>query len=184
MSENLRNYVKALYGFDAVVRRTDPSRWNAQSPCQAWKAADVVAHNIGMCDMITGFAKGIGSSGPTESTAGDPAAAWSASFDGLLGALDSAGALQTVTATPWGEMPVDKFLGFVWIDPVIHTWDLATAVGETPVLDAAQVERGIAQMIRAGKSLVGPGRFEPAVEVADDIDPVSKLVALSGRSPS
>ncbi len=66
---------------------------------------------------------------------------------------------------------------------MIHTWDLAKAVGQTPVLDAGHVERGITQLVRAGKSLVGPGRFDAAVEVGDDIDPVSKLVALSGRNP-
>lgn len=182
MSENLRTYVKALYGFDAVVNRT--TDWGAASPCPGWTAADVVAHNIGMCDMITGFTAGRGAAGPASpDLGGDPVGAWAASLDGLLAALDSAGALQTVAKTPWGELAVDKFLGFAWADPLIHTWDLAQAVGERAVLDPALVKRCTAQLERAGKSLVGPGRFAEAVAVGDDADAVSRLIALSGRRP-
>ncbi|MDH4145362.1 MAG: TIGR03086 family metal-binding protein [Acidimicrobiia bacterium] len=183
MSDNLRNYTKALYGFDATVRRTASSAWSAPSPCPGWTAADVVAHNVGMCDMIAGFTRGVSAKGPRQDRLDDPAAAWQSSLDGLLAALDTAGALQAVAKTPWGELPVDKFLGFAWVDPVVHTWDLAQAVGEPTVLDADQVRRGITQLERAGASLVGPGRFEPAVEVSSDADAVDRLVALSGRNP-
>ena len=88
-----------------------------------------------------------------------------------------------MSKTPWGEMAVDKFLGFAWADPLIHSWDLAVAVGQPPVLDATLVRRGVAQLARAGASLVGPGRFEAAVPVDEGADDVTKLIALSGRQP-
>jgi uncharacterized protein (TIGR03086 family) len=184
MSDNLRTYVKALYGFDATVNRVAGDGWDAPSPCEGWTATDVVAHNIGMNNMIAGFTRGEGASRPTEERPDDPVAAWRASFDGLLAALDTAGALQTVAKTPWGEMPVDKFLGFAWVDPVVHTWDLAKATGQTPVVDEGLVERGAKQLARAGDSLVGPGRFKPAVEVGDEAPVLDTLIALSGRNPA
>ncbi len=183
MSESSRNYLKALYGFDAVVRRTSPDGWAGSSPCPDWTAADIVGHNIGMNDMIAGFTHGQDAAGPASGAPDDPHAAWTASFEALLAALDRQGALQTVATTPWGELPVDKFLGFAWVDPLIHTWDLAKATGQDPVLDTAQVERGLKQLIRAGDALVGPGRFEAPVETDESMSTLERFIAASGRDP-
>ena len=183
MSDNSRYYLKAVHGLDAVVRRTDPTAWANPSPCPDWTAADVVGHNIGMCDMIAGFASGTDSAGPADGAPADPPAAWAASFDALQAALDSEGALQTVAKTPWGEMPVDSFLGFVWVDPLIHTWDLAKATGQAPTMDAGQVERGLKQLIRAGESLVAPGRFSAPLDTDDSMSTLDRFIATSGRDP-
>ncbi len=183
MSENLRRYTRALYGFDAVVRRTPAETWSNDSPCEGWTAADVVAHNVGMNQMITGFTRGDGAPHAGHVVSDDPAASWSSSLDELLAALDSEGALQTVAMTPWGELPVEKFLGFVWVDPVIHTWDLAIASGQPPVLAPDLVELGAARLERAGDSLVGPGRFHAAVSVEGDVSTLDRFISLSGRTP-
>ncbi len=183
MSDNLRTYIKALYGFDATMARTAPDAWARQSPCAEWTAADVVAHSIGMNDMIAGFTTGVNARGAKHELPDDPPAAWRQSLDSLIEALDQPGALQSVAKTPWGELSVEKFLGFAWVDPVVHTWDLAKATGQDPVLDNALVAIGSKQLERAGASLVGPGRFEPAVEAASD-DPVDRFIALTGRDPS
>ena len=183
MSENLRTYTKALYGFDAAVSRVEPDAWDNQSPCEDWTATDVVAHNVGMNNMVAGFTRGIGAGRPDHGLEGNPADAWRASLEGLLGALDRAGALQTVAKTPWGEMATDKFLGFAWLDPVIHTWDLAVATGQPPVLDTALVARGEKQLIRAGDSLRAPGRFGAEVQLGADVSTLDHFVALSGRRP-
>lgn len=183
MSDNLRTYTKALYGFDATVHRVDADAWTNPSPCPDWTAADVVAHNIGMNRMIAGFTEGAGAPGPAMAEVDDPVAEWVASLDDLFGALDSQGALQRVAPTPWGEMAVDKFLGFAWVDPVIHTWDLARATGQQPTLDAALVARGAKQLERAGDSLVAPGRFDAAVTIEDGASLVDRFVAFSGRDP-
>ena len=183
MSENARTFCKALYGFDATVRRVAADRWTNPSPCEDWQAKDVLAHNLEMNLMITGFTNGIGAKRPSGAP-DDPVAGWQPSFEGLLAALDREGSLQTVTATPWGEMPVDKFMGFAWVDPLIHTWDLAMATGQTPVLDAALTERAYRQLERAGDSLRGPGAFGPAVAETEDMSMLNKFIAISGRDPN
>ena len=184
MSDNLRTYGKALYGFDATVARTDPGAWENPSPCEGWAAIDVLAHLIGMNGMVAGFTRGVDSRGPAQDRPADPAAAWAQSLEELLAALDTKGALQSVAKTPWGEMPVDKFLGFSWVDPVIHTWDLAAATGQTPVIDEGLATRGFKQFERAGDSIRGEYTFGPAVEVAADASIVDRFMGLAGRDPS
>ena len=183
MSDSSRNYLKALYGFDAAVRRAAADSWTNASPCPEWTAADIVGHNIGMNDMIAGFTRGEGSAGPAGGAPSDPLAAWTESFEGLQAALDTKGALQTVTQTPWGELPVDAFLGFAWVDPLIHTWDLSRATGQDPTMDDAQVARGLKQLVRAGDALVGPGRFDAPVDADDSMSTLEQFIAASGRDP-
>ncbi len=183
MSDNSRRYLTTLFGLDAVVRRVagTGAGWDATAPCEGWTAADVVGHNIAMNHMIAGLAKGQGSKGAADMVPADPEAEWQESFEQVFAALDSEGALQTVTMTPWGELPVDKFLGFVWVDPLIHSWDLAMATGQDPALDADLVAAASARLERAGESLVSPGRFKAAAPINAEMSPVDKLVSLSGR---
>ena len=183
MSENLRNYTKALYGFDAVVQRVADDRWDSPSPCEGWTALDVLAHNIGMCNMIAGFARGIDASAPDEVTPSDPQTDWAAARDGVLAALDTEGALQIKTLTPWGNLRVDRFIGIVAVDPLTHTFDLARAVGQDIVLDEDMAAAGYAQIKAAGDGVRGGGRFAPESEVAEDASIVDKFVAMTGRQP-
>ncbi len=183
VSENLRSYTKAIYGLDAAVQRVGEDQWDQPSPCEGWSARDVVGHNIGMCNMIAGFAAGVGAAGPDETTPLDPKAEWAVARDGVLEALDQQGALQIKTQTPWGNLQVDRFLGIVAVDPLTHTFDLARATGQDIVMDEDMAAAGYAQIKAAGDAVRQGGRFEPAAEVADDASIVDKFVAMTGRRP-
>ncbi|MGH1491571.1 MAG: TIGR03086 family metal-binding protein [Acidimicrobiales bacterium] len=187
MSENSRTFLKSVYGFDAAVRRVAADRWSSLSPCEGWQAKDVVAHTMEMNLRVAGFAAEAGITAEAKAMeadiSDDPLAAWQSSLDALIIAVDSEGVLQAVATTPFGEMPVDKFLGFAWVDSLIHTWDLAKATGQAPVLDADLVDRAYHRLVQAGDSLRGPGAFGPAVEETSDMTMLEKFIAISGRNP-
>jgi uncharacterized protein (TIGR03086 family) len=186
VSDSLRTFTKSLFGFDAVVQRVRDDQWDDPSPCEEWTARDVLGHNIMMQQMIGAFARGETPPGVTDTAAlvgDDPIDSWNTARDQVLEALDSDGALQRMGATPFGEMPVDRFLRVVAVDPLTHTWDLATATGQDTVLDEGLMEAGLSQLIKAGDAIRGPGAFSAAVEVADDADLMSRFVAITGRQP-
>lgn len=210
MSANLRAYMKGLFGFDAVVQRTDPARWDDQSPCERWTARGVVNHNVMVCFMITEMARGNPASMPPDASVerafpapsqdgfimaphlfqkfvgpdDDPAAVWNPYRDGVLEALDQPGALHTEARSPWGHPTVDDFLGFAFADPLIHSWDLAKAVGQDPVLDLALAQQALTHMTQFGQT----HDLRQRVSMADTVpitgqDPVIQLIAFSGRQP-
>jgi len=182
MSDNLRAYTKALYGFDATVRRAGDA-WDGPSPCSDWTALDVLAHNVEMCRMIAAYAAGEPYGALSQPAVGDdPRSTWAQARDLVLERLDHPGALQTEADTAWGVMPVDKFLRVVTVDPVIHTWDLARATGQEPVLDEGLVSAGLKQLTRAGDSIRG-AQFAAAVAVPDDAPELDRFIAISGRRP-
>jgi uncharacterized protein (TIGR03086 family) len=191
VSEKLRRYTKAIYLFDAVVRRVPADHWSSPSPCPDWTAADVVKHQIDVHGMVAGMARG-GSLDPDDAPAvepdaaptfdpADPYPAWAHALDDVLDALDTDGALQHEGDTPFGRLTVDKLIGILFVDPLTHAWDLGMAVGVDPALDEALCTRGADQLERAGDMIRGPGLYGDALPYADDADPVTRFVAVAGR---
>jgi uncharacterized protein (TIGR03086 family) len=186
MSENLRNFTKAIYGMDAVVQRVASDRWDQPSPCAGWTARDVVAHQVG---VLRGLAETVRSGQmalPAEpEDRSDPVGIWDRTRDDVLEALDHPGRLQQEGAFWFGPMSVDQLIGVVQWDPLTHSWDLAKATGQVPHLDpvlAQQSHDTIAPMraTLAKRKLVSPD----AVEVPADADIVSRYLGLVGRDPT
>ena len=185
MSENTRNYIHALYGFDATVRRVGPGDslgWNNASPCEGWSARDVLSHNIGMCQMITGIAHCIGAESAGQPEVINPLEEWRSAFAETREALDDPEALAQKVQTPWGHLVVDRFVGVVTVDPLIHTFDLAVATGQEVVIDEGLAEAGYVQLQKAGDMIRGE-RFGPEIQLDGNESVVEKLVAMAGRDP-
>jgi uncharacterized protein (TIGR03086 family) len=68
-------------------------------------------------------------------------------------------------------------------DVLIHTWDLATATGLDDRLDATIVTEMLIGMQPMDDMLRQSGHYGPKVEVADDADDQTKLIAFTGRHP-
>ena len=78
----------------------------------------------------------------------------------------------------------DAFAMFGMADVLVHTWDLARATGQDERLDADEVRRTLAAMSQVDEALLrGSGHFGPRVDVPEDADDVTKLVAFTGRHP-
>lgn len=181
MSRNLRDFTKAIHGFDAVVRRAPDSAWSAPSACEGWSGADVVEHVCGVASGVIGLASGTEPTAPAAT--GDHVADWITTRDALLEALDAPGCLQREGATPFGEMTVDRFIGILGVDPLCHTFDLAVAAGVDPALDPGLVERYHGNLVKAGDALRMPGMFGPAVDAPADATPAEAFIAFAGRDP-
>lgn len=68
-------------------------------------------------------------------------------------------------------------------DVLIHTWDLARAVGADDRLDPAWCAMFFDQLPTDPRALSESGMFAAPVAVADDADIQSKLLARLGRDP-
>ena len=186
MSENLRNYTKAIYTMDAVVQRVPDSVWEQQSPCDEWSAKQVLGHFVGATHSVAAAAMGEQSperKSEAETAGSDPKATWAASRDALLAALDHPGALGQDFHGPFGPGTVDSFLGIHAIDCLLHAWDIAKTAGIDAHLPADIAAAGAAGLASFGDAVRAPGIFGPAIEVDSD-DPVTRLVAIAGRNPA
>lgn len=188
MSENLRWYTKALYGFDHVVRLAPADGWDRTSPCPGWTARSVAGHVLAIQRY---FEAAIAGREPTmnpmvdphEHAGNDPAAAWARARDAILAAVDQPGVLERVVRSFSGEKPVDELIGFNVVDTTIHSWDLASALGVDDRLDPGLVARASELIAPRAEQMRTPMVFGPRVALGPDADAQAALLALTGRTP-
>jgi hypothetical protein len=77
---------------------------------------------------------------------------------------------------------MDTWLSFAVWDPIVHTWDLAEAVGQQTFVDARMCGLALeaARAFDAEHNLRRPGVVAPEVDTASD-DPLECLLRFAGR---
>ena len=183
MTEIADRYDRRAQAFAQTIAAAPEGAWDNQSPCEDWKAIDVVRHIVGTTPVFFGF---VGESlDEAPSVDDDPAAAFAHTraavmrglldpdiaereFDGMMGRNTFQGA-------------VDQFLS---VDLVVHRWDLARALGLDDTIPAEDVTL-LAEAIKGfpSEGMRGPGAFGPELTPPPGADEQTKVLAFLGRQP-
>jgi uncharacterized protein (TIGR03086 family) len=187
MSLNLRNYTKAMYAFDHVMKLTNERTWTRKAPFPGWTGEDIFVHVMDQVKQVhSQVTVGKNPKGSLKLTA-DPYSAWSKLRDQTLEVLDHPCALQRVATEPFGpefgSFPVEGFIGFMVAELVPHTWDLAKTAKVDDRLDAGLCTVALAAWKTLPKEVLrSPGFFGPAVTPPKGADAQTRLLAFVGRS--
>jgi len=181
MSEVIERYQHLAEQFGARVEATPDDKWSAPAPCDEWTARDVVAHVVGSQRRV---AAGVNGTDAAEVDAdADPKEVWRESNAAVIAALQQPGALEKVIPTPMGEMPLEVMLGrLLSLDILVHTWDLARAVGGDERLDQDAVAHGYEGIKPMDAMLRRPGAFGPKVDPPAGADLQTEFLSFLGRT--
>jgi uncharacterized protein (TIGR03086 family) len=158
----------------AVCRRFGESvraangKWDRRSPCDAWDARGVLEHVIGFHDVLLLRPMGLKPHRPRD----DPPLRWELTYGALREAFQ-----------PDNRLDVPAMMPNVTRDVLIHTWDLARAVGADDRLDPNWCELFYTALSTDTATLSGSGMFDAPVAVGEHTDVQSKLLARLGRNP-
>jgi uncharacterized protein (TIGR03086 family) len=178
MSETTADRVTRLINdFDRRVQAAPADSWSNPAPCDDWTARDVVAHVLGAMNRM--LAQG---GEPKEIAAdADIVAEWNATKPQFLAMLGSADMTMNVQG-PFGPMPLEQALGrLMATDVLVHTWDLARAVGGDEQLGADDVAHAYEGLKPMDAMIRMPGVFGPKVESAPDADLQTQFLNFLGR---
>jgi uncharacterized protein (TIGR03086 family) len=108
-----------------------------------------------------------------------------AAVEAVVSRLAEPGALERRCMSPAGfEWSVADAAAGTAMDQLVHTWDLAVALGTDRTLDAdvtaAVVSMFLPQMPEVGRQA---GFVGPAVDVGEDASPQAVLLGAMGRDP-
>jgi uncharacterized protein (TIGR03086 family) len=179
MSDEAVDRIQSIvHGFDQRVQATPATAWTNQSPCDEWNARDVVVHVSNNLRRVTA-AMG-GATNPEVNADEDIASAWGVSRDSLLAALLTADMSANI-AGPFGPMPAEQLLGrIIATDVLVHTWDLARAVGGNESLPVDQIEGAYSGLKPMDAMLRRPGVFNDKV-VPTSSDLQTEFLSFLGR---
>ena len=160
----------------ALEAATAGKAWNATSPCEGWSAGDVADHIIGNYVSVAGR---LGSDVATTGTRLDD---WRSARDAGLAAAGAEGALDGLIESPEGQIPLGRFLAvYMEVDTLVHTWDIARAVGADETLDEEICARCLQRLFPADETMRRSASFGPKLPYSDD-DPIQvKMLRFFGR---
>ncbi len=183
MTEIGDRYRNVAADFTARVDNLPEGRWDDPAPCDGWVARDVVGHLAEWVPAMFFANAGVAVEVPPVDE--DPAATWHTLDEALQRLLDDDELVAKEVEFGMGPMPLGQaFTMFGLGDVLVHTWDLARATGQPETLDAGEVEALYAQMTKfPEEQMRSSGMFGPRVEVPEDADIQTKLLAYSGRQP-
>ena len=170
---------RLVQSFDERVHAAAADRWSNPAPCEGWTARDVVTH---VANNLFGIAAGLtGGESRQISADEDIVSGWDDARDRFLGALPSADLTITLPG-PFGPMPAEQLIGrLVANDILVHTWDLARAVGGDEQLDPVAVAGAYSGLKPMDEMIRQPGVFGPKVEPPENADEQTEFLCFLGR---
>jgi len=178
---------RAVQGFDARVGAIQDDQWGAPTACSDWDVRGLVNHlvyeNVWTPEMFAGrTVTEVGDRFEGDLLGDDPGRAWADSARVAVAAIADEGALDRIVHLSFGDFPGRDYAMQLFADHLIHTWDLARGTGGDERLDPELVEACDAWFApaveQAYRSAAATG---PAVEVPDDADLQTRLLARFGR---
>jgi uncharacterized protein (TIGR03086 family) len=172
--------------FGESVRAAN-GKWDRPSPCEAWDARAVLEHVIGFHDVLLLRPLGLKPDRPRN----DPQVRWELTCGALRKAFEPGRRLfervvdiPELEGNPAARVDARAMMPNLTRDVLVHTWDLARAVGADDRLDPSWCEYFYSALPADTAALSVSGMFEGPVAVGDQTDVQSKLLARLGRDPS
>ena len=183
MAEQTPNFVdlfeKSSPYLEKVLAGTRPDQESNSTPCTEWDVAQLKGHLV---ESVIGAAMLL-SGGQYAPSGGNDAERYAASAKATVEAARKPGVLEAEYETPFGKLSGSFFITGLFVDSLIHGWDLSKGTEQDVPMPA---DLASACFDSAGGVIDGSrhvGAFGPAVAVPADASPQDRLVAFSGRTP-
>ena len=187
--DRLDAHERAAAGFEQKVKLLELGQLDKPTPCEGWTVRDLLDHVVGgnlmTVMLLDGASKDEVLAARDGDTLGDdPVGAVKRTNSEASAALRKAD-LNKVVDHPAMQMPGSQLLQFRVGDLLLHSWDLARAIGIDETLDAEVVEEiwiGLQPMA----PIIGQiGQFGtgPSGTVGEDAPLQTRLLDLTGRRP-
>ena len=178
MDDLVARHLRACEGFTAAVEAVG-DRWWSSTPCLEWDARALVEHVIGFHDVLLLRPLWLKPQRPKINTV----ARWTVTVAATATGLQGTGRADVVAVPGMGSMKLGKLVPMLTSDVLVHTWDLAKALGVPTSLDPDLATSAYEDALKNVGRIEASGLFDPPVPVDENADVVTKLVALLGRDP-
>jgi uncharacterized protein (TIGR03086 family) len=175
----------AAEGFERRLRAVEPDQWTHPTPCAEWNVRQLVNHVVWgnrlnrILIVEPAAAAEHRRNRDADLLGDDPLTAFTDSTTLCAEAFREHPDAQL--AYPTGDIPADRALALRATDVLVHTWDLARAIGADETLDADLVAWAEANLANSfGDMLDLPGVFAPPAG-ATPADVQARLLHRLGR---
>lgn len=179
-------YRRALDDFGALVHRIRPEQWDNPTPCVDWNVRALVNHvvreNLWAPELLAGRTVAeVGDAMDGDLLGDDTLKAFDTSAAAAVQAASEEGSLTRVAHLSFSDVLGEEYITELFADALIHTWDLARAIGADERLDPELVEACAAWFADTEKGYRETGVIGEQQPVPSGTDPQTRLLASWGR---
>ncbi len=179
-------YAQAMLATQAYLAAVRPDQWTGPTPCTEWNVRQVANHLIGENLWAVELLQGrtiaeVGARLDGDLAGNDPAATYKSSVRSASQACTAPGAMAATCYLSFGDYSGSDYTAQLFLDTLIHGWDVATATGQDARLDPGLVMACLPVAEQLTTQFRGAGVFGENLPVADEADPQTRLLALVGR---
>jgi uncharacterized protein (TIGR03086 family) len=182
--DTIEQFQRTVDAANQIVGCVSASDLGKPTPCTEWTVQALIEHMIGTNNMFSAALTGGASQAP-KNLAADLSGSYARSAETVVSAWQTPGALERTLKLPVGEMPAALALTINLADQLVHTWDLARALGRPYTMDAESAEGVLTVMQQIMQpQFRGPGKgFAAEVPCLTNAPVQDRLLAFSGRQP-
>ncbi|RKT12305.1 uncharacterized protein (TIGR03086 family) [Streptomyces sp. 1114.5] len=181
-------YTAAVAEVTRLVRAVPEDGWTTPTPCRGWDIHTLVNHlaaqHLWVCQAVAGYTpETIGHRFDGDVLGRNPVGVWVLAADTAVRALYQPGAPDLQVHLPYGVRDVGGYARELTAETVVHSWDLARALGESGRMPPGAARYALAEF-QGYRHLAGSGMFDPPLGTAPGADAQEQLLALTGRDPN
>ncbi|MEV0440322.1 TIGR03086 family metal-binding protein [Streptomyces spectabilis] len=185
----LERHGQALDRFTDGVHAVRHDQWDAPTPCDRWTVRDLVGHLVSEQLWVPPLVRdgatleAVGDAFDGDQLGPDPVAAWDRAAAAARAAFRAPHALTGTVHLSYGDTPARDYCAQMTTDLVVHTWDLARAIGADERLPDELVAAAARDVAPYAADLAKSGLFAPSVAPPPGADAQTELLCLLGRTP-
>lgn len=182
----LGQFEVAMGEFDRRVRAIRDDQWGYPTPCAEWDVRALVNHLVTEQLWAPLLLEGatiedVGDRFEGDQLGDDPVTAWVSAAAAARDAFAAPGALRRSVELSYGRRPAQGYCQEMTLDLAVHAWDLARAIQADERLDERLVAEVLVFVEPQVGQLAGTGLFAAPIDVAEDANAQTRLLALLGR---
>jgi uncharacterized protein (TIGR03086 family) len=177
---------RACEHFGERVHQTGEDQWHLPTPNRDWDVRALVNHvtaeNLWTPPLMAGqTVADVGDRFDGNVLGDDPKRAWDDAAAAAVAAVQEAGAMERTVHLSFGDYPGSEYASQLFADHLIHSWDLARAIGADDALDPELVDACMRWFAEWEQAYRGGGAIGPRPEIPEGADPQTRLLAMFGR---
>jgi uncharacterized protein (TIGR03086 family) len=182
-------YRRSVAEFTGRVGQVRPEQWTAPTPCAGWDVRTLVNHLVAEERWVPPLLAGatiaeVGDRFEGDVLGDDPVGTAAEAARESEAATAEPGALDRIVHLSFGDTPATEYVRQVLADHLVHSWDLAVAIGADARLDPEAV-RACAEWFTEREDLYRrAGAVGDRVEVPETAGEQDRLIAAFGRDPA
>jgi uncharacterized protein (TIGR03086 family) len=180
-------FSQALEYAVTVVDAVQPEDFDKPTPAKEWNVHKLAEHMLYELSWVPDLVRGatiteVGTKYNPPLMDSAFIARWRTATDAARHAADAADP-QAVVHISLGDTTVDEYLQQVGFELLIHSWDLAQAIGQELHYNDEVAQAAYDYALQYAAEWNQAGLFAPPISVPESADLQTKLLALTGRQP-